>query len=229
MPVKKVKTHSRPRVHHPRAASEATSYSPPTQYGHFKSHRQIKLVLLGAQEEMITAVACLLINVQGPGLHQAGNTVRVSSGWTRQSLSQAACLPRRDDSTRWGHRFPHCSTGGNWSTSPSSVLSCSPRAKLSLYRSRTFSCNRGLQVRISPGVPSVGHSLDSAGGMDLVYPCLPMLSPLTWDRKEFLLQVMPGLQTRGAEVALLCPNWGSRTRGVLWSLPCLPSVDWPAA
>lgn len=101
MPVKKVKTHSRPRVHHPRAASEATSYSPPTQYGHFKSHRQIKLVLLGAQEEMMTAVACLLINVQGPGLHQAGNTVRVSSGWTRQSLSQAACLPRRDDSTRW--------------------------------------------------------------------------------------------------------------------------------
>lgn len=31
-----------------------------------------------------------------------------------------------------GHRFPHCSTGGNWSTSPTSVLSCSPRVNISL-------------------------------------------------------------------------------------------------
>lgn len=60
------------------------------------------------------------------------------AGLARACL-RAACLPSRDGNICWGHRFPHCSTGGNWSTSPSSVLSCSPKAKVSLYRSRTFS------------------------------------------------------------------------------------------
>lgn len=52
-------------------------------------------------------------------------------------------LQSGDDRILRGHRFPHCSTGGNWSTSPTSVLSCSPRAKVSLYRSLAFSCDRG--------------------------------------------------------------------------------------
>lgn len=51
-------------------------------------------------------------------------------------------LQSGDDRILQGHRFPHCSTGGNWSTSPTSVLSCSPRAKVSLYRSLAFSCDR---------------------------------------------------------------------------------------
>lgn len=142
---------------------------------------------------MITAAAWLLTNVQGPGLRQAISTVQGVHCWTSQSLSQVACLLSRDGSTCWGHRFPHCSTGGNWSTSPSSVLSCSPRAKVSLYRSRTFSCKRGLQVSIQD--PLQDTQLCRRGA-----PCSPMLSPSTWDRgtnPRWVLWTLPCLPSLG--------------------------------
>lgn len=117
------------------------------------------------------------------------------------------------------------------------LCSAAPPKQRSIYTEvAPFPVIRGLQMRISPGVPSARHCLPATpmilpGRIHLASPCPPMLSPLTWDREGLLLQVMPGLPDRESlRGYFLCSDlrhW--HPRWVSWILSCLPSLDWPAA